>query len=225
MQKYTVASFVERFSQKDRGHGEFEMESDRVLEVNLSGEVWMKMGAMVAYKGDIKFSREGVFDQGIGTLFKRSISGEGSPLTKAVGSGKLYLADGGKKITVITLGSESIYTGGMDLLAFQSSVRYEINMAKKAAGMLAGGLFNVKLTGPGSVAIGTHYDPVVLQVLPGSPVVTDPSATVAWSGDLSPEIRMDATLKTFFGRGSGESLQMLFEGTGFVVVQALEGHR
>ena len=57
---------------------------------------------------------------------------------------------------------------------------------------------------------------------PDSPVITDPNATVAWSGALTPEFKTDFSLKTFFERGSGESIQMLFEGSGFVVVQPKE---
>ncbi|GIW75417.1 MAG: hypothetical protein KatS3mg104_0480 [Phycisphaerae bacterium] len=51
---------------------------------------------------------------------------------------------------------------------------------------------------------------------------TDPNATIAWSGNLMPKFRTDVSLKTFLGRGSGESLQMVFNGDGFVVVQPYE---
>ncbi|MEM1176603.1 MAG: AIM24 family protein, partial [Pseudomonadota bacterium] len=74
----------------------------------------------------------------------------------------------------------------------------------------------------GLIAITTHYDPVTLRVEPGSPVFTDPNATVAWSATLEPNLHTDMSLKTFFGRGSGESFQMKFEGSGFVVVQPME---
>ena len=42
------------------------------------------------------------------------------------------------------------------------------------------------------------------------------------SGNLTPEFKKDISLKTFFGRGSGESIQMQFQGDGFVVVQPYE---
>jgi len=63
---------------------------------------------------------------------------------------------------------------------------------------------------------------MALRVAPGLPVCTDPNATVAWSGSLQPEFKTDISLKTFLGRGSGESVQMLFQGEGFVVVQPKE---
>jgi uncharacterized protein (AIM24 family) len=54
------------------------------------------------------------------------------------------------------------------------------------------------------------------------PVFTDPNATVAWSGGLAPEVATDITLGTLFGRGSGESIQLKFQGEGWVVVQPYE---
>ena len=95
-------------------------------------------------------------------------------------------------------------------------------MMRKITGVLAGGLFNVRLEGTGMIAITTHYDPLTIKVSPNNPVTTDPNATVAWSGSLNPEFKTDISLKTFFGRGSGESIQMVFHGDGFVVVQPYE---
>ena len=72
------------------------------------------------------------------------------------------------------------------------------------------------------IAITSHFQPMTLRVTPDQPVTTDPNATIAWSGNLVPEFRKDISLKTFFGRGSGESIQMHFRGHGFVVVQPYE---
>lgn len=222
MSRYSIEDFVSKSSQKDRGEGLFELESDRILEVNLNGKVWTKMGAMVSYYGNIKFTRERILEKGAGKMLKKFVTGEGTKLTKAEGSGTLYLADAGKKITILDLQGESIFVNGNDLLALEDSIEWDIKMMKKITGMLAGGLFNVKLEGNGMIAITTHFDPLTIRVSPSSPVTTDPNATVAWSGTLSPEFKTDVSLKTFFGRGSGESVQMLFRGDGFVVVQPYE---
>jgi uncharacterized protein (AIM24 family) len=222
MSQYSLEEFVSKTSEKDRGEGFFELESSRMLEVNLSGMVWTKMGSMIAYDGMIKFTREGMLEHGIGKLLKKTLSGEGVRLTKAEGNGHLYLADNGEKVTILDLRNESIFVNGNDLLAFQDSVKWDIKMMRKITGMMAGGLFNIKLVGTGLIAITTHYDPLTLKVTPEEPVITDPNATVAWSGHLMPEFRTDVSLKSFFGRGSGESIQMEFKGDGFVVVQPFE---
>ena len=220
--RYSIDEFVNQTKQQDRGQGIFELESERILELNLNGMLWTKMGSMISYRGDVKFVREGIMEQGIGNLLKKAVSGEGTRLTKVEGQGKVYLADGGKKITILNLAGESIFVNGNDLLAFEPSITYEIKMMKKMSAMLAGGLFNIRLQGTGMVAFTTHYDPITLLVEPGNPVITDPNATVAWSGTLEPKIKTDVSLKTFFGRGSGESIQTCFEGNGFVVIQPFE---
>jgi len=222
MGKYSIDEFIDSTGQRDLGEGTFELERDRLLEINLEGKVWTKMGSMVAYLGDIKFTREGVMEHGIGKMLKKAVTGEGVRLTKAEGTGKLYLADSGKKISVLNLDNQSIFVNGNDLLAFEESIMWDIKMLKKVAGLMAGGLFNVKLEGTGMIAITTHYDPLTLKVTPETPVFTDPNATVAWSGNLQPDLKTDVSLKTFVGRSSGESLQMAFKGDGFVVIQPYE---
>lgn len=222
MSKYSIEEFVSRTSQQDRGQGTFELENDRMLEINLNGNIWTKTGSMTAYRGGITFTREGILEHGLGKLLKKAVSGEGTRLTKASGRGQMYLADMGKKISILHLTSDALCVNGNDLLAFEESLDWDIKLLRKMSALLAGGLFNVRLEGTGLVAITTHYDPVTLQVTPDNPVRTDPNATVAWSGNLSPEFRTDISLKTFFGRGSGESIQMEFNGHGFVVVQPYE---
>ncbi|MFB7640499.1 AIM24 family protein [Peribacillus butanolivorans] len=222
MEKYQINQFVEKTKQQDKGQGLFELETERILEINLEQQIWAKMGTMISYRGNIKFEREGILEHGFGKLFKKAFTGEGASLMKATGSGKLYVADQGKKISILHLNGESISVNGNDLLAFEPSIQWDIKMMRRIAGLLAGGLFNVRLEGKGMVAFTSHYEPLTLIVERGNPVYTDPNATVAWSGDLQPEFVTDVSLKSFFGRGSGESVQMKFEGQGFVVVQPFE---
>lgn len=222
MSRYTLDEFIAKSQQRDRGQGLFELESERMLEVNLDGMVWTKSGSMVAYVGAIKFTREGLLEQGVTKLLKRAVTGEGTRLTKAEGTGRLYLADQGKKVQILHLQGESIFVNGNDLLAFEPQIDWNITMMKKLTAIVAGGLFNVRLTGTGMIAITTHYDPLALVVTPDQPVITDPNATIAWSGNLTPDFRTDISLKTFLGRGSGESVQMQFRGHGFVIVQPYE---
>ncbi len=222
MSRFTIAEFVRANAEQNLNQGLFELESDRLLEVNLNGMIWMKVGAMVAYVGEMKFTREGMFDQGLGNLLKKAVSGEGASLVKAEGRGKLYLADGGRQITVLNLANESIFINGNDLLALESKLSKDITMMKKISAVASGGLFNMKLSGSGLLAFCSMGKPLVLKVSPGRPVFTDPQATVAWSGSLNPEFKTDISFKTLLGRGSGESFQMKFDGDGFVVVQPYE---
>ena len=133
MSRFTIEEFVQQTAQDSSADDYFTLESDRMLEVNLEGLVWMKAGAMVAYVGQMKFTREGLLDKGLGTLLKRSVTGEGAKLTKAEGKGRLYLADSGKTIKILKLQGESIIVNGSDLLALEPTIDWEIKMMKKLA--------------------------------------------------------------------------------------------
>lgn len=222
MQRYTLDEFVTSTQQDASASEYFQLENDRMLEINLQGEVWTKAGSMVAYVGNIRFERERVLERGIGNFLKKAVSGEGAPLMKATGQGRLYVADEGKTVKILRLQNESIYVNGNDLLAFEPTIQWDVRLMKKLAALASGGLFNVHLHGEGLIAVTSHFEPLTLMVRPGQPVRTDPNATILWSGSLQPEFRTDVSLKTFFGRGSGESLQMEFDGDGFVVVQPFE---
>ncbi|MFJ7645951.1 AIM24 family protein [Lysinibacillus sp. NPDC097279] len=222
MGKYSLNDFISTTQQNDHVNEYFELETERVLEVNLDGEVWSKMGAMISYIGDIKFERERVLEHGLSKMFKKALTGEGTQLMKAKGKGRLYLADQGKKVTIFDLKGESICVNGNDLLAFEPTINWDIQLMRKMAGIMSGGLFNVTLQGTGKVAITTHFEPLTLLVKPGETVYTDPHATVAWSGNLTPEFKTDISFRTFIGRGSGESIQMAFSGEGFVIIQPYE---
>ncbi len=222
MSNYTIKEFIQATEQDEGANRPFQLENAYLLEVNLNGRVWSKLGSMVAYTGNVRFTREGMLEHGMGRMLKKMVTGEGTTLMKMEGQGRVYLADKGKKVQILHLQGDTIFVNGNDLLAFEESIQWDITMMRRVAGLLSGGLFNVRLSGTGMVAITTHFDPITLRVTPNQPVFTDPNATVAWSGSLSPDIHTDISFKTFLGRGSGESIQLLFRGDGWVVLQPYE---
>ena len=42
MNRYSIDEFVKKTQQEDKGEGMFELETPRLLEVNLDGKVWAK---------------------------------------------------------------------------------------------------------------------------------------------------------------------------------------
>jgi uncharacterized protein (AIM24 family) len=220
---HAITDFIAAHTDQERPDaGAFEVENRATLQINLRGTVYAKAGAMVAYRGDVKFSRKGVLEDGVGKLFKKALTGEGMTLMKMEGNARVYLADKNKRVHVLKLQGESLCVNGNDLLALESTLEWDIVMLKSVAGALAGGLFNVQISGSGLVALTTHGDPLVLPVAGNRPVHTDPQATVAWSGGLQPEIHTNLSLGALVGRTSGESVQMRFAGSGWVMVQPYE---
>ncbi|MCX2433013.1 MULTISPECIES: AIM24 family protein [unclassified Pedobacter] len=221
--EYTLKELIQESAEDPNENDFFELEKPALLEVNLKNQkIMAKAGSMVAYIGNVDFKREGLLSKGLGGLLKKAISGEGTSLMHATGTGKLYLADEGKKVKIIKLQNESVFVNGNDVLALEDSIKNEIKMLKSVAGMMSGGLFQVKLSGSGYIAITTHGEPILLRVSANQPVYTDPNATVAWSENLSPNIKTNLTFGSFIGRGSGESFQLEFFGEGWVLVQPYE---
>lgn len=219
-----LSDFVTAHEQQDQGQDRWELENERILEVKLmQNGLWTKAGSMIAYRGDMSFRREGMLEHGTGRFLKELLSGEGAKLMRVQGRGRVYLADKAKRITVLKLDGEHLFVNGNDLLAFEDGLKWDIRMMRKVAGILAGGLFNLRLDGRGRVAICTHGRPMALRVTPQTGTVfTDPQATVAWSGALQTDFKTALTVGSFFGRGSREGLQMAFRGEGFVLVQPYE---
>ena len=218
-----VALELEQFQAKhaqSEGAAAWQLESPRTLEINLRDEtVRIKVGAMIAYRGDLKFERAS--SGGVGKMMKAMFTSESGRATEVKGTGKLYVGDVAKEISILRLTDDTLFVNSGDLLAYSSELEWDIDVIK-GAGMVAGGLFTFKLWGNGYAAITTHGEPLVLQVTPDSPLFTDPDATVAWSEGLTVNIKTDVSFKTLTGRASGETWQMAFTGSGFVVVQPFE---
>lgn len=216
----SLQEFVQEHAQKNTGT-KWQVENPYALEINLANEtVFLKAGSMVGYYGDIKFQRTSG-GGGVGRFIKRAVSGETGALMKAEGAGTMYVADQGKRIQLLNLNDETIFLNGNDMLAYEQQIDWDIVMTR-GGGMAAGGLFSLKLTGTGMVAFTTHGNPLVLGVTPDKPLLTDPNATVLWSGGLTPGVKADVNLQTLIGRSSGETFQLVFQGQGFVVVQPYE---
>lgn len=88
--------------------------------------------------------------------------------------------------------------------------------------MATGGLFNTTIQGTGWVAITAHGTPVLLDAS-RTPTFADAQSAVCWSAGLRVGIHRTVKLGALIGRGSGEAMQLAFEGQGFVLVQASEG--
>jgi uncharacterized protein (AIM24 family) len=194
----------------------FRAESERVLGIEVDGGVWIKPGAAIAYRGNLSFER-------LRTTGARSIDEvavrEMSPLVRAAGRGRLYCAHRGAHVHVLELHGETVVVSAQDLLAFESSLTFNMSLLGHGLGIAAGGLIVTALTGDGALAVATHGETLRLDVTPDNPLNTDPHATVAWSGGLTPRLKTDLSWRSLIGHGGQQPVQMRFEGTGFVIVQ------
>jgi uncharacterized protein (AIM24 family) len=211
---------LDQYQEVETGEA-FTLQNPRLLKVELSEtSVMAKNGAMVAYQGDVHFEHKG---GGLGKFLKKAATGESLRLMAASGSGEVFLASQAMLIHVLRLSGDSITANGQNILAFEQGIEWDVTRVKGgAAGMLAGGLFNIHLKGSGLVALVSDGEPVRLNVAE-APTFADPQAAIAWSGGVTTSLKADVQAKSLIGMGSGESIQLGLSGQGWVLIQPSEG--
>lgn len=151
--RYTLQSLVQATGQRDMGQGFFELERDKLLEINLPGNqfAWIKHGTMISRRGNVKFTRQSTREQGFAKVMKKALTGEGMTFVKCEGRGKVFVADAAKIVSIINLQNQSISVNGNDVLAMSGGLKYDIKLMR-GAGAMAGGLFNCRISGSGLLA-------------------------------------------------------------------------
>jgi uncharacterized protein (AIM24 family) len=199
----------------------FTLQNPRLLKVRLEEvTIQARLGSMVAYQGDVHFEHAG--SGGMKRMLKKMATGEGVDLMKVSGSGEVFLALQAEHVYLIPLNNEEITCNGQNVLAFDAGIDWDIKSVEGLSGVFTGGFFNIKLKGTGTVAIVSDGEPVLLET-GGAPTFCDPQAAIVWSQGVSSQVKTDASLKSFVGRGSGETVQVAFSGDGWVLVQPSEG--
>ncbi|MEC5159243.1 AIM24 family protein [Janthinobacterium sp. CG_S6] len=205
--------------------------NEKMLQVQLAGEqVFARKGAMVAYQGEVHFSRSFLAGQGVQSLAMRAATDEGYALMAATGSGSVYYACAGLFVTIIPVRGETLYVESDNLLAFDARLTAGtmfLGNQGGVQGVLRGavsgqGLFTSTLQGTGEVAILSDGNAIGLPVTPDAPVCVDPQAYLGHTGQLASTIVTDLNWKSFVGQASGESYQVKFTGQGTVYIQASE---
>lgn len=199
----------------------FSLQNKKMLKIQMGyGPVWARTGSMVAYQGDVKFQNTG--SGGLDKWMKSKLTGEGVDMMQCTGTGELFVADLASEIQVMYLENDSLSVNGASVLAFSSSIEWDIHRIQARGGMMTGGMYNVSLRGTGYVAVTTKGDPVALDVA-SAPTFADAQAVVLWTAGVSMDIRVDTGgIKSMIRGGTGELLQMAFGGQGYVLVQPSE---
>jgi uncharacterized protein (AIM24 family) len=216
----SVEQALEQFKETEGGES-FRLQNSKLLKVELAGEeIQTKLGAMVAYQGDVHFEHAG--SGGLSRMIKKAVTSEGTELMKVTGTGEVFLADVAQDIQLLKLDNEKITANGPHVLAFETGIDWDIKKVEGASGALAGGLYNMELSGTGTVALVSDGPPVLIEI-DGEDTFADPQAAITWSQGVTSSVKTDVNLKTFIGKGSGETIQLSFSGKGWLLIQPSEG--
>ena len=216
----SVEQDLAQFSEAETGEA-FALQNSKLLTVELSEvTIQAKLGSMVAYQGEVKFEHAG--SGGMSRFVKKAMTGEGTDLMKMSGKGEVFLAHQAQDVHVLRLDNDAVTVNGANLLAFDAGIEWDIKKVEGASGMLAGGLYNTHLEGTGFVALVSDGPPMLIKI-GAEPTFADPNAAITWSSGVTTSVKADVNLKTFIGKGSGESLQVAFAGEGWALIQPSEG--
>jgi len=198
----------------------FALQNSRMLRVGLGPDILATKGSMVGYVGRLQFHHEKAGS--LAKLGKKLLTGENVSLMRVSGQGEIWFAQEAGYLYLLQLESDAISINSRNLLAMDAELQWDIRMIK-GAGLLTGGLFNTTVGGAGTVAITVVGKPVVLDCSQ-QPVFVDPNAAVCWSAGLVPTVQSSMNVSSMLRGGSGEAVQYVFSGPGFVVVQSYEWH-
>ncbi|MFI0787678.1 AIM24 family protein [Streptomyces lydicus] len=189
------------------------------IKYALDGECYARQGAMVAYRGELRFEKQG---QGVGKFLKRAVTGEGLALMAVRGRGEVWFAHEAANCFIVDIEpGDGLSVNGRNVLCFDPSLSYEIQVVK-GAGMVGGGLFNSVFSGQGKLGIVCEGNPIVIPVAPQAPVFVDTDAVVGWSSSLQTALHRSQSVGSMLRGGSGEAVQLRLDGEGFVIVRPSE---
>ena len=183
----------------------FALHENGFLEINFARSVHVKRGTVSSYSGNLKFIAESIL---LGTTAQT--------LVKAVGQGKIFVYEKGRKTFLLDLNDEFIYVEGGNLLALEDSLTYRVEPIYDASYQRK--IDTVKIFGKGSLAISTSIEPLTLRVTREYPLSISSNALVAWTGNLIPTVVDDQSLENVMIETEGvQGFKIRFEGDGVVV--------
>lgn len=182
----------------------FTLHENGFLEINFARSVHCKRGTVSSYSGNLKFVAESGL---LGTTAQT--------LVKAVGQGKIFVYEKGRKTFLLDLNDEFIYVEGSNLLALEDSLTYRVEPIYDASYQRK--IDVVKIFGKGSLAISTSIEPLTLRVTREYPLSISSNALVAWTGNIIPTVVDDKSLENVMIEFEGAGFKIRFEGDGVVV--------
>ncbi len=183
----------------------FTLHENGFLEINFARSVHCKRGTVSSYSGNLKFVAESGL---VGTTAQT--------LVRAVGQGKIFVYEKGRKTFLLDLNDEFIYVEGSNLLALEDSLTYRVEPIYDASYQRK--IDTVKIFGKGSLAISTEIEPLTLRVTRDYPLSISSNALVAWTGNVIPTVVDDKALENVMIENvDNAGFKIRFEGDGVVV--------
>jgi len=182
----------------------FRFLENNLMEINVSGKVFIKQGTIYSYGGNLTF------------WVKDRRPGGHPALVMITGQGKTILTDRDRQITFMRVEDETLFVEPNHLLACEETLtpRYApLDEAHPGAEFLA-------LEGSGMVALSVASKPLPLEVTQDLPVSVPAASIICWSGALMPHVVDDRHLFEVMMPAPGRTGTLIrLEGSGRLLME------
>ncbi|MGM9999587.1 MAG: AIM24 family protein [Candidatus Bruticola sp.] len=203
----------------------FRLVSSSMMEAEVDGLVWLRLTDVAAHRGSVRFARDPeLLNESLSLFLYKAFTGETSVFGVAQGQGKIYLANGAHKIFFVYLDDEVINLQGITVLAFEDTLEHKVQMIGNVAGIIAGGMYSLRLEGRGWVAFSSCSYPVTLPCSNEDPLTCMPIKALAWSGCADLKVSTEASRLNLMNRGVADAVQVIFTNNGFVTIHSDEDY-
>ncbi len=186
-----------------RAHA-FSFLEHNLMEIAVAGRVFIKMGTIYSYSGNLTF------------WVKDRRPGGHPALVMITGHGKVILTDKDREITFMRIEGETLFIEPAHLLACEETLtpRYApLSPARPDMEFVA-------LDGSGMVALSVKSKPLILDVAPDLPVSVPAASIISWTGRLAPRILENRQLYEVMAPHPGGSGTLIrLEGSGRLLVE------
>lgn len=175
-----------------------------LMEIAVSGRVFIKMGTIYSYSGNLTF------------WVKDRRPGGHAALVMITGHGKVILTEKDREIAFMRVEGETLYVEPGHLLACEETLtpRYApLSPARPDMEFVA-------LDGAGMVALSVKSKPLLLEVAPDLPVSVPSASIISWTGRLEPRILENRQLyEVMAPHAGGGGTVIRLEGAGRLLVE------
>jgi len=180
-----------------------------LMEVDFSGRVFIKLGTIYSYSGNLTF------------WVKEKRPGARPALVMVTGTGRLILTDQEREITFMQVAAdEAVFVEPTHLLACEEGVQPR----HARLGGDEAGLDMIALEGEGMLALSVASKPLPMTVRPGLPVSVPAPSVILWTGDLVPHVVDDPQVYAVLLPSSATAGRLFrLEGSGRVLVEQSAG--
>jgi uncharacterized protein (AIM24 family)/lipoprotein NlpI len=175
-----------------------------LMEIAVSGRVFIKMGTIYSYSGNLTF------------WVKDRRPGGHAALVMITGHGTVILTEKSREIAFMRVEGETLYVEPGHLLACEETLTPRYAPLSPARPDLE----FVALDGSGMVALSVKSKPLLLEVAPDLPVSVPAASVISWTGHLEPRILENRQLyEVMAPHAGGGGTVIRLEGAGRLLVE------